>query len=100
MLSTYGQSMKDSVFILGDTLRPFTLNNFYEVILHHHPIARQAVLLSDVAKQEIRLARGNFDPKLETQYLLKHYRNTEYYRLFDASSSSSSFRGNFTTFDI
>ena len=85
MLSTYGQSMKDSVFILGDTLRPFTLNNFYEVILHHHPIARQAVLLLDVAKQEIRLARGNFDPKLETQYLLKHYRDTEYYRLFDAS---------------
>jgi outer membrane protein TolC len=85
ILSANGQRIQDSVFMLPDTVKPFTLNNLYEVILRHHPVARQAGILPDIARQEIRLARGNFDPKLETQYLLKHYRNTEYYRLFDAS---------------
>lgn len=73
----------DSVFILPDTARPFTLENFYQLVIQYHPVVRQAPLLSDVAKQEIRLARGNFDPKLEAEFQLKHYNNTTYYRLFD-----------------
>lgn len=77
------QFSNDSVFILPDTARPFTLENFYQLVIQHHPVVRQASLLSDVAKQEIRLARGNFDPKLEADFLLKHYNNTTYYRLFD-----------------
>ena len=77
------QKLRDSVFFLPDTARPFTLSNFYQVILNFHPIAKQADMLSDFAKQEIRLARGNFDPKLEAEFQLKHYNNTTYYRLFD-----------------
>jgi len=74
----------DSVFVLPDTVKPFTIENFYAVILANHPIAKQVYLLSDVAKQEIRLARGNFDPKLELQYLKKEYDNSEYYNKFNA----------------
>lgn len=85
LFSVNAQAMQDSVFILPDTVKHFTLDNFYEVILLHHPVARQAAMLSDFARQEIRLARGNFDPKLEARYLLKQYDDTEYYRLFDAS---------------
>ncbi|HEY0741565.1 MAG TPA: TolC family protein [Chryseosolibacter sp.] len=83
--AVHAQSLSDSVFVLPDTARPFTLGNFYELILKNHPVAKQAALLSEVGRQEIRLARGNFDPKLETQFLLKHYNETEYYRLFDGS---------------
>ena len=85
LLKAQAQILNDSVFVLPDTARPFTLENFYEVILKYHPVAKQTFLLSDVARQEIRLARGSFDPKLETQFLLKHYNKTEYYRLFDGS---------------
>jgi outer membrane protein TolC len=84
-IAARAQVITDSVFALPDTVRPFTLDNLYALILKHHPIAKQAALLSDVAKQEIRLARGSFDPKLESQYLLKQYNDTEYYRLFDGS---------------
>lgn len=79
------QFAKDSMFILPDTARPFTLENFYQLVIQHHPVVKQASLLSDVAKQEIRLARGNFDPQLEAEFLLKHYNNTTYYRLFEGA---------------
>lgn len=74
----------DSIFVLPDTARAFTLQNFYELILENHPVARQINLLSDVARQEIRLARGNFDPKLEATWLKKDFKNTEYYNIFNA----------------
>ncbi|MCU0398946.1 MAG: TolC family protein [Cyclobacteriaceae bacterium] len=77
------QSMTDSVFLLPDTARAFTLESFYFMVMENHPVAKQAALLSDMAKQEIRLARGNFDPKIEVQYLTKNFKDTEYYRLFD-----------------
>lgn len=85
LFAAQAQVVRDSVFVLPDSVKPFTLENFYQVILKYHPVAKQAYLLSEVARQEIRLARGNFDPKLETAYLLKHYNKTEYYRLFDGS---------------
>jgi outer membrane protein TolC len=87
--SAAAQVSRDSLFQLPDSARPFSLENFYEVILRYHPVARQANLLPDVARQEIRLARGQFDPKLEASYLLKQYNGTEYYRLFDAALKAS-----------
>lgn len=80
-----GQTAIDSVLILPDTAKPLSLESLYRIVLQNHPVARQVNLLSDVARQEIRLARGNFDPKFETNYLLKHYDETEYYRIFDGN---------------
>ncbi len=77
------QSYTDSVFVLPDTVRPFSLENFYYLITQQHPVARQAALLSDFARQEIRLARGNFDPRIEIQYATKNFSNTEYYKILD-----------------
>ncbi|MBT1705760.1 TolC family protein [Chryseosolibacter indicus] len=88
LLWLIGHSMaqtRDSVFVLPDTAKPLTLEDFYRLILKYHPVAKQVNLLSDVARQEIRLARGSFDPKLEVAYLMKHYNQTEYYRLFNGS---------------
>jgi outer membrane protein TolC len=75
----------DSIFIVPDTARPFTLGDFYKLVILNHPVAKQAAMLSEVARQEIRLARGNFDPKLESQFSSKQYNNTTYYQLFDGS---------------
>ncbi len=79
------QTSLDTLFILTDSTRPFTIGNFYDLILQYHPVAKQAHLLSDVAAQEIRLARGNFDPKLEASFLAKHYNDKEYYSIFNGS---------------
>jgi len=80
----HAQVPMDSVFILPDSSRAFTLQNFYELILQNHPVAKQINLMSDVARQEIRLARGNFDPKIEASFLNKNFKDTEYYNIFNA----------------
>ncbi|MEO5600167.1 MAG: TolC family protein [Cyclobacteriaceae bacterium] len=75
----------DSVFLLPDSVKPFTIENFYTLILQNHPLARQTELLSEVARQEIRMARGNFDPKLEAEFLTKNYNDKEYYSILNGS---------------
>ena len=81
----HAQSYTDSVFILPDTAKAFTIENFYYLVTRYHPVAKQTALLNDLALQEIRLARGNFDPKIEIQYVTKNFNDTEYYRQFDGA---------------
>ncbi len=83
--SSVGQNLTDAIFTVPDTAKPFTIESFYYVILANHPIAKQTDLLTEVAKQEIRLARGNFDPKIEVQYLTKNFNDAEYYQIFNGS---------------
>jgi outer membrane protein TolC len=78
-------AQRDSLFVLPDSAKAFTLENFYYLIVQHHPSAKQIDLLTDIAKQEIRLARGNFDPKLELQYQQKNFEGTEYYDKLNGS---------------
>lgn len=63
----------------GDSLNTFTLDEFYQVILTNHPVAKQAELLGGVARQEVRLARGNFDPKLNATFDHKEFTDKTYY---------------------
>jgi outer membrane protein TolC len=77
--------LTDSLFVVEDSTRVFTLNNLYELILSNHPAAKQAHLLSEMAHQEIRLARGNFDPKLEAQFMKKRAGDVEYFEIFNAA---------------
>ncbi len=64
-----------------DTL---TLNQFFQIIQRNHPVAkqiRQMVSAADAAKLR---ARGNFDPKLFTQYESKNFQGKEYFNMLDA----------------
>ncbi|MBY0435855.1 MAG: TolC family protein [Cyclobacteriaceae bacterium] len=79
------QTATDSIFILPDTVKPFTIENFYASILENHPIVKQTRLLSETARQEVRLARGAFDPKLESQGNTKEFNDKEYYNRWIAS---------------
>ncbi|MDH4092044.1 MAG: TolC family protein [Cyclobacteriaceae bacterium] len=80
-----GQFSTDSLLMLPDTVKPLTLEYVYQQVIAYHPVAKQAGLLSDVAKQEIRLAKGNFDPKIDVQYLSKDFGGTEYYKVVNGS---------------
>lgn len=71
----------DSLFLLDKNAQPFTLESYYRVITNYHPIAQQINLLSELAQQEIRMARGAFDPKLEFNYQKKDFNDTEYYTI-------------------
>lgn len=82
---SFAQVATDSLLTLPDSVRPLTIDNFYAMLLRNHPVARQADLLSEFAKQEMRLARGNFDPKLESQYLAKNFGDLDYYKIFNSS---------------
>jgi outer membrane protein TolC len=75
----------DTMFTLPDSVKPFTIENFYQLVVRNHPMAKQAQLLSENVKQEIRLARGNFDPRLEAEFLSKNYKGKEYYTIANGS---------------
>jgi len=57
---------------------------FYELVLQNHPLARQAALLTQQAAQEVRLARGGFDPKIGFNWSRKDFNDTEYYNKIKA----------------
>ncbi len=79
------QGALDSLFILPDTITTFSIENLYASMLEHHPIVKQTRLLGEMAQQEVRLARGAFDPKLESRLNLKEFDNKEYYIAEDNS---------------
>ncbi|NOT74890.1 MAG: TolC family protein [Cyclobacteriaceae bacterium] len=85
MAKAQTRSSLDSVFVLPDTVVAFTIESLYTTILESHPIVKQTRLLSEVAKQEIRLARGSFDPKIETRLSTKELNNKEYYNKWIAA---------------
>ncbi len=80
-----------SLCLVGETLtnpdssKVFSLSQLYDRVIKHHPVARQAELLHETAKQELRLARGNFDPKLEAQWQKKESNDALYYDILNGS---------------
>ncbi len=79
------KSTLDSLFILPDSVKALSLESLYASILRSHPLVKQSKLLNEVAKQEIRLARGAFDPKLETRLSTKEFNDKDYYNKWIAS---------------
>ncbi|MEM8895717.1 MAG: TolC family protein [Bacteroidota bacterium] len=66
-----------------DSLNVLSIDDFYGLVLQNHPVVRQADLLEAGAQQEIRLARGSFDPKLNSSYDYKTLKGTEYWDQWD-----------------
>ena len=69
----------------GATYQTLSLEDFVRVILANHPIIKQADLLSENALQEVRLAKGAFDPKLAASWDRKNFQEKEYYNIFNAA---------------
>ncbi len=68
----------------ADTAKVLGLNDAYLLIQAYHPLIRQAVLMSEAAQQDLRMAKGGFDPKATVDYAQKFYNNKDYYTLLDA----------------
>jgi outer membrane protein TolC len=84
-MHSHAQKGFDSLFVLSDTITVFSLENLYATMLENHPIVKQTNLLPEMAQQEVRLARGAFDPKLETRLNMKEYDDKNYYNKWSAS---------------
>lgn len=83
----HAQISLDSVFVLPDSVKPFSLDEMYAAMLQYHPVVKQAYLLNESARQEIRMARGAFDPKLQADLSIKEFKDKEYYNKFKTSLS-------------
>lgn len=66
-----------------DSIQVLTCEDYFMLIESNHPVARQAALLPESARQEIRSVRGIFDPKLNVEFYQKQYLAKEYYTLSD-----------------
>lgn len=62
----------------------FTLNEFLFLVKNFHPVARQSNLVPEMARQEVRMARGMFDPVLATTYDNKTFDTKNYWSLLEA----------------
>jgi len=61
-----------------------TLDDLYGLVLVNHPLAKQANLFSEMARQELRMARGYFDPKAQMDFDNKVFKDKNYYELWDS----------------
>lgn len=68
---------------LADTGRVFGLADLLTYVTLRHPVARQAALLPERALQEVRFARGQFDPMATSKYYGKALGGKEYFHDWD-----------------
>ena len=61
----------------------FPVEAYLRMIAKNHPLVQQTGLADELAQAEIRQARGQFDPKLESHFLRKSYDGKDYYNLFN-----------------
>lgn len=57
---------------------------YLSIIKKYHPLAKQADLLSEQAKADLRIARGGFDPILHADYDRKEFSGKNYYSFFNS----------------
>ena len=68
---------------VADSGRVFTLTDMLTYVALRHPVARQAGLLPERAMQEVRYARGLFDPTATSKYYGKTFKGKEYFHDWD-----------------
>ncbi len=59
------------------------LEKYYSMVYQSHPIVRQANLLSQRGRLSIQQARGAFDPKLNSTFATKDFKDKDYYDLWN-----------------
>lgn len=62
-----------------DTGRVFSLEDLEAIVFSHHPIVKQAALLSEAARANVLQSLGYFDPSVKAAFGRKFFGNTEYY---------------------
>jgi outer membrane protein TolC len=66
-----------------DTVEVLEFREYLQLVVANHPVIRQADLLSETARQEIRIARSAFDPVLESRYYRKSFKGSNYFSIWE-----------------
>jgi len=74
--ATVGHTQSDTVTL--------TYDEYLYSVLTQHPLAKQADLKLTMAKAEMLAAKGNFDPKLTSNWSQKNFKDKLYYRIFES----------------
>lgn len=67
------------IFSQSDTTPVLTQKAYFQRVLSYHPLVRQANLLAAEATAILRLSRGGFDPKVQSEVLQKSFDHKNYY---------------------
>jgi outer membrane protein TolC len=88
---------KASVSQTLDTVKlgSISVQTLFQYVYDFHPIIKQAKLLPEQARFEIREARGFFDPKFAGDFSEKRYDNKSYYNNLDAMLKVPAWVGDF-----
>ncbi|UYQ91978.1 TolC family protein [Chitinophaga horti] len=63
----------------ADTSDFFLLRDLQEIVFSHHPVVKQAALLSESARADVMQALGYFDPAVKAGFDQKVFGNTDYF---------------------
>lgn len=66
-----------------DTVNVLEFREYLQLVVENHPIVRQTDLLSETARQEVRIARSAFDPVLESRYYRKSFKGSNYFSIWE-----------------
>ena len=72
-----------TALVVANTGQVFALADLLTFVMLRHPVARQAGLLPERAAQEVRFARGQFDPTATSKYTGKTLGGKEYFHDWD-----------------
>jgi len=67
-----------------DSTRILTQEAYFQWIQAHHPLVRQANLLTAAASANLLMARGGFDPKITSEVSQKSFDGKNYYTLSES----------------
>src|SRR6478609_7077503 len=65
--------------IANDSSLVFSLSDFLSQVMKYHPVAKQAELLTEQGRQQLRVSRGLFDPQFKMVYDNKTYDDKLYW---------------------
>lgn len=70
--------------VAGQQKDTLYLKDFYRVIGEFHPVAHQALLITQRGELAVSEARGAFDPKLVSNFNSKNFGGSDYYDIWDS----------------
>lgn len=62
-----------------------SLEEYLGYVKKHHPVIKQANLITSTNEAKLLKARGAFDPKIEVDYDRKEFKDKEYYKKFNST---------------
>jgi len=68
---------------ISDSTKTLSFEDFLQLVMLNHPLAKQAQLLTERAKQDLRMSRGAFDPAVSSKYYRKEFDGKNYYTLWE-----------------